>query len=261
MAFAQAQSRPIPGAVATVGVSQRVAFLRRTYAHLGAALIAWAALTAYFLLGQSELSWKLSAWVYTGSLRFFIVLALFMLVGVVAQRLAQSDTSRGVQYGGLALAIIAEAVILQPLLWKAMIVTGSYRFAGFDRLPIATGGGDAGALILQAALLTAVIFVGLTLTVFLTRKDFSFLRGTLVVCSFAALGIIVASLAFGFSLGVFFVGAMILLMAGYILYQTSEVMAHFPPSHHVAAALMLFSTIATLFWYVLQLLMSLRGND
>ena len=48
------------------------------------------------------------------------------------------------------------------------------------------------------------------------------------------------------------------LMAGYILYQTSQVMSYFPPSGYVAASLMLFSTIATLFWYVLRLLMELN---
>jgi FtsH-binding integral membrane protein len=53
---------------------------------------------------------------------------------------------------------------------------------------------------------------------------------------------------------------MIVLMAGYILYQTSLLMAYFRPTQHVAASLMLFSTIATLFWYVLQLLMSLQRN-
>ena len=37
-------------------------------------------------------------------------------------------------------------------------------------------------------------------------------------------------------------------------------MKEFPPTYHVAAALMLFSTIATLFWYVLQLVMSLRSD-
>jgi hypothetical protein len=36
------------------------------------------------------------------------------------------------------------------------------------------------------------------------------------------------------------------------------VMKDFPPTHHVAAALMRFSTVATLFWYVLQLHMSQR---
>ena len=71
---------------------------------------------------------------------------------------------------------------------------------------------------------------------------------------------IIASMIFGFHLGAIFSGIMILLMAGYILYQTSLVMAHFPPTGYVAAALMLFSTIATLFWYVLRLLMELNSN-
>ena len=55
-------------------------------------------------------------------------------------------------------------------------------------------------------------------------------------------------------------GLMILLMAGYILYQTSIIMSQFPPTAHVAAALMLFSTIATLFWYVLRLMMQLNSR-
>ena len=80
------------------------------------------------------------------------------------------------------------------------------------------------------------------------------------IATFGALGIIIASALFGFSLGVIFVGAMIVLMAGYILYQTTLVMSYFPPSSYVAASLMLFSTVATLFWYVLQLIMSLRGD-
>ena len=47
MAFGQSTSaRPIAGAVATMGVSDRVAFLRKTYSLLGVALIAFAAITA-----------------------------------------------------------------------------------------------------------------------------------------------------------------------------------------------------------------------
>ena len=49
-----------------------------------------------------------------------------------------------------------------------------------------------------------------------------------------------------------------LLMAGYVLYQTSVIATQFPPTHHVAAALMLFSTIATMFWYVLRFLMEMN---
>jgi FtsH-binding integral membrane protein len=84
------------------------------------------------------------------------------------------------------------------------------------------------------------------------------MRGALAIGSFAALGVIGASMILGFSLGALFSGAMILLMAGYILFQTSLVMSQFPPQGYVAASLMLFSTIATLFWYVLRILMELN---
>jgi len=243
MAFAQAAQRPIDGAVATVGVSQRVMFLRRTYAHLGVALLAWAAITAGMMRYMTSTSLRFSEWALQGRWNWMAVMLLFMLAGSGAARLARSDSSRGLQYVGLGVGVFAEAILLQPLLWLAI-----YRF----------GAADANHLILNAALITMTIFVGLTLTVFVTKKDFSFLRGTLMVLSFAALGIILASMLFGFQLGAVFCGALIALMAGYILYQTSLVMAHFPPTHHVAASLMLFSTIATLFWYVLQFLMSLN---
>ncbi|MEZ4400933.1 MAG: hypothetical protein R3B06_12985 [Kofleriaceae bacterium] len=39
--------------------------------------------------------------------------------------------------------------------------------------------------------------------------------------------------------------------------KTSSI-TELPPTAHVAAALMLFSTVATLFWYVLRLLMELN---
>ncbi|KAB2887832.1 MAG: permease [Kofleriaceae bacterium] len=241
-----ADRRPIRGAVATLGVSERVSFLRRTYAHLGIALVAWAAATAGMMRFMPETSLSFSRWALTGRWNWFLVLGAFMLVGYVAERMARSNTSRGIQYGGLALFVAAEALLLQPILWVAII-----RF----------GASEADKLILNAGLITVTIFVGLTATVFLTKKDFSFLRGILTVLTFAALGVIIASMIFGFQLGAIFCGAMIALMAGYILYQTSAVMKDFPPTHHVAAALMLFSTIATLFWYVLQLLMSLKGDD
>ena len=239
MAFAQS-SRPIEGAVATVGVSDRVAFLRKTYAHLGIALIAFAAIAGGMMRFMPATSFKFSRWALTGRWNWFIVLALFMVVGYVAERLARSETSRGLQYVGLGVATVAQGVILQPLLWKLWLLFPS----------------TAVSILSQAIIVTLAIFVGLTLTVFITKKDFSFMRGVLVVCTFAALGVILASLAFGFSLGAVFCGAMVLLMAGYILYQTSIIMRDFPPTAHVAASLMLFSTIATLFWYVLQLVMS-----
>lgn len=262
MAFAQDFHRPIHGAVATAGVSDRVTFLRKTYAHLGFALLAWAALTLGMMKFATTNSLKFSSWAFTGRFNWFLIMGLFMLVGWGAERMARSESSRGIQYGGLALAVVAEAVLLQPLLWMLVIKFGGARevfSAGINGQLIMSA--KASTILGQAALLTGAIFGGLTAVVFLTKKDFSFMRGALTVASFGFLGLIAASLLFGFQMGMLFTMFGILLMAGYILYQTSAVMKDFPPSHYVAASLMLFSTVATLFWYVLQLLMRLNSRD
>jgi len=256
-------ARPIEGAVATLGASDRIAFLRKTYGLLGIALIAWPLLTAGIMKLAPESSLRMSMWALGGGRwNWLLVIGLFMIVGWVANKLAMSEASRGLQYVGLGLEVGAWSLLLQPIIWILML-----RFGNPNEILTTTDGvtpmlsGEASSILFQAIVITLAIFVGLTLTVFITKKDFSFLGGILSICTFAVLGVILASILFGFSLGALFCGLVVLLMAGYILYQTSMIMAHFPPTAHVAAALMLFSTIATLFWYVLQLLMSLRSSD
>jgi FtsH-binding integral membrane protein len=54
---------------------------------------------------------------------------------------------------------------------------------------------------------------------------------------------------------------MVAYAAGAILYNTSNIMHHYRTDQHVAAALALFASVALLFWYVLQVLMSLSSDD
>ncbi|HEY6038473.1 MAG TPA: Bax inhibitor-1 family protein [Kofleriaceae bacterium] len=252
-----ATARPIAGAVATQGVSDRVNFLRKTYSILSVALIAFAALTAGIITYAPTTSLRFSAWAFGGNLNWLLVLGLFMVVGYVAQRLAMSETSRGLQYVGLGVGVIAQSILLQPLIWVLMYKFGSHGIAHGGYV-VADMTGQAATILGEAVVITLAIFIGLTLTVFITKKDFTFMRGALMMGTFALLGIILASMVFGFHLGIVFLAFGILLMGGYILYQTSLVMSAFPPTGYVAAALMLFSTIATLFWYVLQMLMEMN---
>ena len=258
MGFASATrmtGRPIAGAVATLGVSDRVTFLRKTYAHLGLALIAFAGVTAFMMGHMTETSLRFAIWGGQGY-NWLLVIALFIGVNIGAQRLAQAETSRGLQYLGLGLAVVMWSLLIQPMIWVA-----AFKFG--DPQAILSGGAGilsakAAVVITESAVITLAIFIGLTLTVFLTRKDFSFMRGVLSICTFGALGVIVASILFGFSLGAVFSGFMILLMSGYILYQTTLVMSYFRPTQHVAAALMLFATVVTLFLYVLDIMTSMN---
>jgi hypothetical protein len=228
------------GFAADAALAERVAFIRRTYAHLFAAILAFVGLLTVFFT-VAPIKNALVQLVVGSPWAFLGVFVAFLVVSFLADRWAQSDMSKPVQYLGLSLYTLAEAVIFVPLIWIAQRV-----------------GGDQ--IIPTAGFLTLLIFGGLTLAVFITKQDFSFLRTALVIGSLGALGLIVASLIFGFSLGIVFTVAMIVLLSGFILYDTSNVLHHYRTDQHVAASLALFASIATLFWWVIRLLMYLNSD-
>src|SRR5581483_673489 len=126
MAFAHTARRPIAGAVATIGVSDRVAFLRKTYGLLGIALIAFAVLTGGMMRLAPETSLRFSSMALgNNGFNWLIVIALFMGVGYLARNLAMSQTSRGLQLAGLGIFVVAESLLLQPLLWILIAQFGS----------------------------------------------------------------------------------------------------------------------------------------
>ncbi|MBA2538276.1 MAG: Bax inhibitor-1 family protein [Deltaproteobacteria bacterium] len=264
MAFAQASRRPIEGAVATLGVSDRVTFLRKTYAHLGVSLLLFAGLTGAMFKFAPQLTWKLSTMFGTGIVSMLILCAVLIFLMMGAERLAAHSTSRGLQYAGLGLGIALQTFMLMPLIWILMLKFSS--FSAADAMAIRAGvmvpvlNGVAAEILLQATVITLVIFVGLTGVVFVTKKDFSFMRGALVVGSFAMMGVGLAAILFGFSLGALFSGFVVLLMAGWILYETSAIMKSYPPTAHVVAALVLFVTVATMFRAILRIMISLRSD-
>jgi len=233
-----AASNPYARAINTAaeaGVDERAAFIMRTYVHLAGAIFAFVALeTALFFTGiaQALVPYML------GRGSWGIVLIAFIGVSWLADRWARNTTSLPMQYAGLGTYVLAQAVIFLPLMAIAL---------QYDPNAIPT-----------AALVTLVLFGGLTGIVFLTKRDFSFMRGILGVLALASLGVIACSLIFGFSLGVFFAGAMVALAGGYILYNTSNVLHHYRTDQHVSAALTLFADVALMFWYVLRIFMSRR---
>ncbi|HEX9001044.1 MAG TPA: Bax inhibitor-1 family protein [Blastocatellia bacterium] len=219
--------------------SERAGFIRRTYAHLALAVLAFMAIEAFLL--RLPFAGAMAA-VMTGGYSWLIVLAAFMGVSWLAERWAHSDASPGMQYLGLGIYVVAEAILFLPLLYIAA------NFASAEVIP-------------TAGLITGFLFAGLTATVFITRKDFSWMRSVLVIGGFVALGVIAASIVFGFSLGIIFSAIMILFASAAILYDTSQVLHHYRTDQHVAASLSLFASVALLFWYVLRFVMSLSSDD
>lgn len=209
-------------------------FVSRTYNHLFVSICAFTLIEiGLFKSGLAEPMAK--AMLGTS---WLLVLGGFVVVSWLARGVAHRATSMAAQYAALAGYVMAQAIIFVPLLYIA------------DRY--------APGAISSAALITLVAFTALTLVVFITRKDFSFMRGILMWGGIIALVLIVGGAIFGFQLGTFFSVAMVALAGAAILYDTSNVLHHYPEDRYVAAALELFASVALMLWYVLRLLMSRR---
>ncbi|MDB2704985.1 Bax inhibitor-1/YccA family protein [Pseudomonadota bacterium] len=116
-------------------------------------------------------------------------------------------------------------------------------------------------IVMNAMATTGVMFIGLSAYALTTRKDFSFMGGFLVV------GILVA---FAAGLGAMFfelpglslaVSAMfVLLMAGLILYETSNII-NGGETNYIMATVTLYVSIFNLFTSLLHLLGAMSGDD
>lgn len=217
----------------------RAEFIKKTYLHLALAILGFIVVEALFL--NTPIIVKAGMW-FVGGFQWLLLLGGFMFVTNMADKWARTSTDKGKQYRALALYVIAEAFIFVPLIYIAMAVTGG------------------GAVVQQAGLLTACLFTGLTAIAFFSNKDFSFLKSFLTVGFIIAFGLIVAGVIFGFDLGLFFSGAMVMLAAGTILYQTSNIIHQYRTDQYVAASLGLFASFMLLFWYILDILMRMSGD-
>ena len=220
--------------VGQLTTAARAQFIGRTYNHLMASIVAFT-LVEYFLF-TTGLAEQIAAVMLQGS--WLLVLGAFILVSWFASRVAATSESLASQYLALGGFVVAEAIIFVPMLYIANQM--------------------APGVITSAALVTLLGFGGLTAIAFMTRKDFSFLGGMLRWAFVVALVAIVGAVLFGFELGTWFSVAMVGLAGGAILYDTSNVLHHYPEDRYVAASLQLFASVALMFWYVLRLFMASR---
>ncbi len=219
-------------------VSERATFITRTYLHLLGAIAAFVGIEAWLI--QSSVAEPLIRMMMGSQYSWLIVLGLFVGVSWIADMWAQSATSKFMQYMGLALYVVAEAVVFLPLLY---IASNFYPQA----IPMAAGS-------------TAALVVLLTAVVFITRKDFSFLRPIVLFGGLAAMGAIVVGSFAGFTLGPMFTYAMIAFACIAVLYDTSNILHNYRTDQYVGASLALFASVALLFWYILRLFIAMDRN-
>lgn len=229
-----ADERPYSQFAAPVERVDRGTFIARTYLHLFAAVMAFVGIeVALFQTGAAA-----SIFRFVEGTSWLLILGAFMVVSWIASRVAHTARAMPAQYLALFGFVAAEAIIFAPLL----AIANAYA-------PGAIG---------SAAICTMLGFTGLTFVAFGTRKDFSFLRGILLWGGICALVAIVASIAFGFTLGVLFSVIMVAFAGAAILYDTSNVIHYYPEDRYVAASLELFASVALMFWYLLRIFIASR---
>lgn len=221
--------------VSQIADQARVTFYKKTYTHLAGAVLLFILVETLFFQIDFIVEFALSL---TGGISWLLLLGAFMLVTNYAEKMAMSSNNTNMHYAGLVLYVIAEAFIFIPLIFIAM----------------AMAEGGAFDILNQAAVLTLSLFTGLSAIVFITKKDFSFLKSALTIGFFIAIGLIIAGTLFGFNLGLWFSAGMVVLASGSILYQTSNMIHKYKEDQYVAASLGLFASLMLLFWYILSIL-------
>ncbi len=108
---------------------------------------------------------------------------------------------------------------------------------------------------------TGVIFLGLSAYALTTRKDFSFLAGFLMVGLFVVLGAALLNIFLGIpALFLTVNAAVILIMSGFILYETSQII-HNGETNYIMATASLFLSLINLFQALLHILGAFSRDD
>lgn len=214
----------------------RVAFYKKTYAHVAGGVLLFICFEWLLLQSDAIIDFALSM---TQGMRWLLMLGGFMLVTTYAERMTMKTEDKTKQYLAYGLYVFAQAFIFVPMIYIAAF----YMESGPEILN-------------QAAIVTLALFTGITAVVFVTKRDFSFLKTGLTIAFFIAIGLIIAGSLFGFSLGLWFSVAMCMLAGGSILYQTSNLIHKYSEEDYIPASLGLFASLMLLFWYVLQIFMS-----
>ena len=219
--------------VITQGEEARITFMTKVYKHIGLAIAAFMGFE--FLLFTSGIAEWFYDSVFTSGGGWLLILGLFMVGSWLATQATMDLSNPGRQYAGLFGTAGLYSLLFAPFLYYVFNVQ------------------DAASDVWAAAVITGIGFVGLSAVAWVTRRDLSFIRPLIMWGGVAALVLIVGAVLFGFNLGTWFSVAMIGLAGAAILYTTQQALRTYPEQAYVAAAVQLFASIMTMFWYVLRI--------
>ena len=210
---------------AQVSVGERMSFVRKVYALFF--------LGTLFAIGGVALGFLFPPVMETAARHPFI--AFFVMIGAVMGAQAVRHVP-GVNLLALFGFTALTGVIISPFLFFVRMTNP--------------------ASLVQASVLTVGIFGGLTAYAFISKRDFSFLRGMLVTGLIVVIlaGLLNVFLVGSSALGFGVAAATLLLFSGYVLYDTSNIIQRYPTNEYVAGALSLYLDAFNIFLALLRLL-------
>jgi len=219
------------GSVAEATIDIRMAFVRKVYAILSVQLIATAALSAVSFFSPTYKNWiQSNQWMMWVSLFGAIG---FMLLTYWKRKSYPTNLLFLAGFTGL------EA-------YSISVVTSFYE----------------SKIVLQAVVLTAGIFVALTLFACQTKYDFTswmpYLFGGL--WALILFGFMAAFFPYSSTVELAYSGIAALIFSGYILVDTQLIMRHYHVEEEIAAAISLYLDIINLFLAILRILNSQQNN-
>ena len=223
----------LSGAPSILGldVDSRLAFLRKTY--------------GLFTIGVAAAAGGAAAGLTTGLGRSVFGLGwgllILLLVGYFAVYALRKTPVLNVV--AFLAYLFLDGLLLTPLLTHTLVNKGAA--VGTANILTAFGG-------------TSVAFAGLTAYVFVSRKDFSYLGGFLVMGFLGMLGFAIFGMVAGMGPGAWMLyhGLGLLFGCGYILFVTSRIMHNYSQDEYVLAALCLATEFVSFFVHLLSLLNS-----
>ena len=229
------------GPVAFAAANERAAFLKRVYSILLLGILGFAATLfgCAVVPAMNELAWSVARLVYGQRFGWLIYMGVFLAGSMAVHSLAERRPINVFAFGGW---VVLMGFLVAPIVLIADQLQGP-------------------EIIMQASALTALIFGGLTVYVLWTGADFSWMRGVLSMLGWGLLATCLLGWLIGFSLGLWFSAAIVLMCAGYVAYNTSQILHRMPANMAMSAAILLFTDVVLLFKHVLILLIRLNDRD
>jgi len=243
-------SVPLTGSVAQADPLTRIAFLRKVYALFGGAMAIWMG-TSYLVAtheGLLNMAFGIMSFGFIG----FIVLmaAMFFLLRLTSSR------GNAMSMFGLGAFGVLEGFLTAPLIYIASASQVASDALTSDQIHTLALN-DTGSIVTQAFALTCAVFGGLSFYALTTKRDFSWMRGALWMGFFGLMAVgILGMLGVGGGFSNWGMSmAFVILMGGFVLYDTQNILRRYPENMAASAAATLLIDFVIMFQHILMLLM------